>query len=242
MDIIIITGGSKGLGKALTEKYKNEGYQIYSLARTPQAKKNHIAPIQIDLSDLKKSITVFETLLNQILEKNPDSITFINNAGKLGKIDTLPNIPSGDIESTITLNYTTPMVLCSIFIKMLRDFKGSKKIRNISSGAAHGSHHGWSVYCSTKSAMDSFSKTMAVEEEKSPYPVHILSIYPGIIDTEMQAEIRKSKESEFSNVQRFIDMKKNNELSSPQVIADSIYQIDNDPHYESGEIVDVRTY
>lgn len=242
MDIIIITGGSKGLGKALTKKYKNEGYQIYSLARTPQAKNNQTSPIQIDLSDLNKSITVFETLLNQLLEKKPDSITFINNAGKLGKIDTLPNIPSGDIQSTITLNYTTPMVLCSIFIKMLRDFKGSKKIRNISSGAANGSYQGWSVYCSTKSAMDSFSKTMAVEEEKSSYPVHILSIYPGVIDTEMQAEIRKSKESQFSNVQRFVDMKKNNELSSPQVIADSIYQIDNDPHYKSGEIVDVRTY
>lgn len=242
MNIIIITGGSKGLGKALVEKYMEQGYEVYSLARTPQKETNSFFSIEIDLSNLTKTIPVFRNLLEKCIKKNPNSITLLNNAGTLGKIDTLAKIPLENIESSVTLNYTSPLILCSLFVNILSGFKGTKKIRNISSGAANGSYHGWSVYCSTKSALDSFSKTLAVEERSSASPVHVISIYPGIIDTGMQAQIRTSTESEFSEVQRFKDLKKNNELSSPQEIAESIYLIDTSNQIESGEIVDVRNF
>jgi len=58
----------------------------------------------------------------------------------------------------------------------------------------------------------------------------------------MQEQIRTSTESEFSEVQRFKNLKKNNELSSPQEIAESIYLIDTNNQIESGKIVDVRNF
>ena len=116
----------------------------------------------------------------------------------------------------------------------------SKKIRTISSGAANGAYHGWSVYCSTKSAVDSMTKVIGVEQISAKNPVHALASYPGVVDTDMQSKIRNSSSESFSNVERFIAMKENNELASPDSVAQLIYEIDTDNSISNGEIVDVR--
>ncbi len=242
MKAIIITGGSKGLGKALTTLYNRNGYVVYSLSRSLDETIENINQVSIDLCRVAEAERVIETILDNILSENPTSITLINNAGTLGKMDILQEIPSNNIESTISLNYTTPMVLCSTFSRKLERYNGIKRIRNISSGAANSAYHGWSVYCSTKAAMDSFSKVMAIEQNDSLSPIHILSIYPGVIDTEMQAEIRQTTEKEFSNVGRFRDMKQNNDLSAPDEIAKIIYNIDHLNSIKNGELVDVRDF
>ncbi len=242
MKAIIITGGSKGLGKSLVTLYNTEGYKVYSLARTINSELKDVNQISVDLSNVSDSQLVLNKVMDEILNQNPSSITLINNAGTLGKMDTLQEIPSENIETTVSLNYTTPMIFCSIFSKKLENYKGVKKIRNISSGAANGAYHGWSVYCSTKSAMDSFTKVLAIEQENNLSPIHVLSIYPGVIDTEMQAEIRKSTQEQFSNVERFIEMKKNNDLSTPEQIANLVYKIDHDVSIKNGEITDVRDF
>ena len=242
MNTIIITGGSKGLGKSLTQLYAKKGYVVYSLARSIRNNSDNVTHIPIDLSDLNKATRELNKILDDILAQSPESITLINNAGTLGKMDVLKDIPLSDIQATISINYITPMTLSSVFSKRLENYSGIKKIRNISSGAANGAYHGWSVYCSTKAAMDSFSRVLAVEQMNETNPVHVLSIYPGVIDTGMQAEVRNTSKKEFSNVERFRQMKQNNDLSSPEEISELIYQIDKDENIENGSITDVRDF
>ena len=242
MKTLIITGASKGIGNAIAKEFQNNGYQVVSLSRTKGENMEGITQIECDLSDLENLQSTFVTLLSDLKPTITESITLLNNAGSLGLINQLENIDYQNIIQTVNINYTAPLLLNSLFIKETENWNVQRKIRTISSGAANGSYDGWSVYCSTKAAVDRMTAVIGVEQENKNNPVHAIAIYPGVVDTEMQAQIRNSSEDEFSNVARFKAMKTENQLASPQEVATIIYQIENDTSIKNGVIVDVRKY
>lgn len=241
MDIIIITGGSKGIGKALANKYATENYKVYSLARTSSGLEN-ITNIAIDLSNLTETENTFSALLKEIVSNNVSSITLINNAGRLGKISNLENLHSNDISKTIQLNTTTPLVLSSLFIKITKQLSCKKQIINISSGAAKSPYQGWSIYCTSKAAIDMMTKAIATEQIEVENGVKCNAIYPGVVDTNMQSEIRSTNKTDFKSLQRFVDLKENNELYTPEFVAETIYKVDTENQLKSGDIVDIRNF
>ena len=242
MKSIIITGASKGLGNALALNYLDKGYSVYAISRTKAENLSEVTQIECDLSDLEALKTAFFSLLNTLKATSPTSLTLINNAGSLGTVSHLENIDSDNIIQTVNLNYTAPLLLNSMFIKQTEDWKINRSIRTISSGAATSSIDGWSVYCSTKAAIDQMTRVMGVEQTNKINPVHTLSIYPGVVDTQMQGDIRNSKSEDFSNIEKFKDMKANNELASPQSVAQLVYKIDKDSSLDNGSVVTVRDY
>lgn len=241
MNIIIITGGSKGIGKALANKYATENYKVYSLARTFSGLEN-ITNIAIDLSNLTETENTFTALLKEIVSTNVSSITLINNAGRLGKISNLENLNPNDISKTIQLNTTTPLILSSLFIKLTEQLSCKKQIINISSGAAKSPYQGWSIYCTSKAAIDMITKTIATEQAELKNGVKCNAIYPGVVDTNMQSEIRSTNKTDFKSLQRFVDLKENNELYTPEFVAETIYKVDTENQLKSGDIVDIRNF
>ncbi|WP_275316809.1 (S)-benzoin forming benzil reductase [Tenacibaculum bernardetii] len=241
MDIIIITGGSKGIGKALANKYATENYKVYSLARTSSDLAN-VTNINIDLSNLTETENTFSTLLEEIVNTNISSITLINNAGRLGKISNLENLKPIDISKTIQLNTTTPIILSSLFIKITEQLSCKKQIINISSGAAKSPYQGWSIYCTSKAAIDMMTKAIATEQIEVKNGVKCNAIYPGVVDTNMQSEIRSTNKTDFNSLQRFVDLKENNELYTPEFVAEIIYKVDTENQLKSGDIVDIRDF
>ena len=241
MNIIIITGGSKGIGKALVEKYASKNYKVYTLSRSINNLKN-CTEISVDLSDNKATQETFSTLLEELKSINITSVTLINNAGRLGVISNLENIAVNDISKSIQLNTTTPLILSSLFIKNLEDLNCKKQIINISSGAAMKPYEGWSVYCTSKAAIDMMTKAIAGEQNELENGVKCVAIYPGVVDTNMQTTIRSTDKKDFKNLQRFIDLKENNELYTPEYVAESIYSIDTLNKLKNGDIVDIRNF
>ncbi|MCT4698896.1 (S)-benzoin forming benzil reductase [Tenacibaculum haliotis] len=241
MNIIIITGGSKGIGKALANKYTTENYKVYSLARTFSGLEN-ITNIAIDLSNLTETENTFTALLKEIVSTNVSSITLINNAGRLGKISNLENLNPNDISKTIQLNTTTPLILSSLFIKLTEQLSCKKQIINISSGAAKSPYQGWSIYCTSKAAIDMMTKAIATEQIEVENGVKCNAIYPGVVDTNMQSEIRSTNKTDFKSLQRFVDLKENNELYTPEFVAKTIYKVDTENQLKSGDIVDIRNF
>ncbi|MBE7685765.1 SDR family NAD(P)-dependent oxidoreductase [Tenacibaculum piscium] len=243
MNIIIITGGSKGIGKALTKKYTSENYTVFSLARTLSEVKN-VQHISVDLTDSIATQTIFTALLDKIIHQNSTSkitsITLVNNAGRLGKIANLENLEASDIAKSMQLNITTPFILSGLFIKKTQDLACKKQIINISSGAAKKPYEGWSVYCSSKTAIDMLTKTIALEQAELQNGVKCIAIYPGVVATDMQIQIRNTNETDFKNVQRFIDLMKNKELYTPNFVADTIYKIDIENQLSNGDVFDIR--
>lgn len=238
-NIVIITGASKGIGKALAEKYSSENYKVYSLARSIVALEN-VTQISVDLSNIKATEKTFLMLFDELKKQEIASITLINNAGRLGTVSNLENITAEDIATTMQLNTTTPLILSSIFIAQTKDLGCKKQIINISSGASINAYEGWSIYCTTKAGINMLTKVIAKEQEMVKNPVKCVAIFPGVVDTNMQQEIRNTKKEDFKNLERFVALKENNQLYTPEFVAESIYTIDTENKLTSGDIVDIR--
>ena len=241
---LIITGGNKGIGSGIVSAYKNNGYQVISIARTinQQDEYKEVKQIVLDLSKTEGLEDAFSKILNTIDKDALEKIVFINNAGTLGTIGRLENNSACDIQNVIQLNTITPFLLTSVFLKETQDWLCSKKIINISSGAAAKPYYGWSLYCASKAAMDMMTKAVAVEQETIFNSTKIIAIYPGVVDTNMQQQIRKSSPESFVDVQRFIDLKESNALVNIETIGHEIFEIDISENYSNGAILNVSDY
>ena len=235
--LAIITGGSKGLGYSLVKKYCNSNFKVISIARSTSnfTHSNLYAQIKFNLSDIDNFNKLENQLFNLIDVKAINEVILINNAGTLGNITTTENSSIQNIDNTIKLNLTAPIALIAILTKRLKKTKIS--IYNISSGAANNAYYGWTNYCATKAGLALATKTIALEQEKNSI-FEIFSIIPGVIDTDMQAKIRTTKKSDFKQLDRFIHIKENNLLATPNDVAKKIYNIRNNK-YKSGTTINI---
>ncbi|HET6242934.1 MAG: (S)-benzoin forming benzil reductase [Bacteroidetes bacterium] len=240
--VAIVTGGSKGIGKALVKTYSENGYTVYSIARTKntELKNKNIKHILFDLSNTIELEEMVAKMFKKIKLKELDSITLINNAGSLGKIKSIEKVDVETVQKTIALNTTAPMVLSALFIRNTSKLSCIKKIINISSGAAKNPYAGWTMYCSTKAALDMMTKTIALEQQELPLGVKIISLYPGVVETAMQEKIRKTPIKDFKSVGKFIDLKEQNLLADPIDVASAIFSLDEKNQFANGEVVSLK--
>lgn len=242
--ILIITGGNKGIGSGIVLEYKQNGYTIISIARSRNESSlyNDVVQVQLNLSETNAIENVFSEILRSIDSSNLESIVLINNAGTLGMINRLELIEAPVIELAIQLNIVAPFILNSIFLRETKNWNCTKKIVNISSGAAIKPYYGWSVYCATKAAIDMMTKAIAIEQDTIEKGVKVIAIYPGVVDTAMQEQIRNNKSQKFIDVQRFIDFKESGSLVSTEIVGKEIFQIINSDNFPNGAILNISDY
>jgi benzil reductase ((S)-benzoin forming) len=221
-NLYIITGTTRGLGKAILNfinKENNYDDIIMSINRKKIEDYKNNYNLQIDLSkiDLSK-IDLFEKLLEKILlTNNPKKIVFINNAFTLGHLDKIDNLNSIDIQNAINTNLISSFILIKSFIKKTKKLN-NLHILNISSGASKKPIDGWSIYCSTKSAMEMFIDNIKLEYTN----YNCFNIDPGVMNTEMQTNIRAFKGGKDNDY--FINLFKNNELQNTLIVAKKIFK------------------
>ncbi|WP_296622924.1 SDR family NAD(P)-dependent oxidoreductase [Marivirga sp.] len=236
--LFIITGASKGIGKGLAEKALKTGADVWGLNRTHSIEHENYKAKTCDLADLH----ILQKELPQFFSeaKEYEKIVLINNAGTLGDIGHLGGIENESIPHLFDLNVSAPILLMNQFMKDFKDFKGEKIIINISSGAGKNAVDGWSGYCASKAALDMVSKVAAKEAEMDRSGFIIKAIAPGVVDTEMQTQIRNTDKKSFSGVDKFKNLKEENQLSSEEEVAEKYFHfIDNLEQY-SDVILDVR--
>src|SRR5690625_5748465 len=83
---------------------------------------------------------------------------------------------------------------------------------NITSGAANRPIYGWSAYCSTKALINRYTETVALEQHTLKTENKVFAFSPGVMDTNMQAEIRSTDSASFKDVEQFIQYKKDDQL------------------------------
>lgn len=243
--LVVITGGSKGLGKALVETYLAEGYYVVSIARSKLTwAHERLTQVSFDLAKHYGVRIEIERLFQNLFfakTNQYESITLIHNAATLGEIKPLHLQAANDesLVETISINLTSPMLINAHFLRHTAAFSCPKNIFHISSGAATKAYYGWTAYCSTKAGMEMMVKVLALENVQDK-KLKIVSINPGVIDTDMQAKIRKASLTNFPPVERFIQYKKNNGLANPSNLAQKMFQTEKENAFESGEIINLQ--
>ena len=190
-------------------------------------------PIQL-LTKNYKHCTLDLSDTNQVQSFNFDThkdahkIYLINNAGALGKIAHVGNQDANSIIKTINLNLIAPLLMTDKFIAHYCNNECEKVVVNISSGAGKNPYDGWSTYCTTKAGIDIYSRVVDVEQKLAAKgQVRVFSIAPGVVDTQMQEDIRKAKKNEFNKIEDFINYKKSGQLLAPDLVANNFFRIFN---------------
>ncbi|TYB31368.1 MAG: SDR family NAD(P)-dependent oxidoreductase [Candidatus Mcinerneyibacterium aminivorans] len=248
MKHVILTGASKGIGKALSENLKGENIVLHLIARSDmnalkEKIKNNINKVitySFDLSRSKNIPGLIDKIFKQI--KNPRFIALINNAATIKPIGPIGKISSREIKNQISLDLIAPAILSNEFIKKVKNIDATKRIINISSGASKDPYYGWGGYCASKAGIDILSKVIAIEQNKQygNKGVEILSLAPGIVNTKMQEEIRKQPKENFIHVGKYIEYFKSDILRDPNDVAMKIIELLFLDFFPDGERMDIN--
>ncbi|MEQ6378675.1 (S)-benzoin forming benzil reductase [Bacillaceae bacterium S4-13-56] len=248
MELAIITGASRGLGQAIAEQMLEKGIHVYGVSRQEnkslkEKAENHEVNYQHFLCDLSSTSSVDELnkhLIKNIKETEPSKIYLIQNAGVVNPIETVGNMESEEIVNHVHVNLIAPMIIANTFLKELPQTE--MVIVNVTSGAAQRSVHGWSVYGSTKAAIDRFTETTGLEQDQKQTGNQVLAFSPGIIDTDMQGDIRSSTEEAFQDVEKFKEYKEKGLLRTPTTVAGALMNLLFNHSFENGKVYRVDNF
>jgi benzil reductase ((S)-benzoin forming) len=133
------------------------------------------------------------------------------------------------------------MRLMRRFIQFTEGVAMVRRVINISSGAGRRPLYGWSAYCAAKAGLDMASRVAALEAEARRKPVEIVSLAPGVIDTDMQGVVRGTDEALFMDVERFRHMKAAGELRSAEAVAGEILAAEKAGKLRGDPLADLRS-
>ncbi|MFT7588373.1 MAG: benzil reductase ((S)-benzoin forming) [Limisphaerales bacterium] len=241
MRIIYLTGCSKGIGLGILKAALQDlnTYVIGFARSAPDLKNTSLSEAQqarfnfhqIDLSS-EEGLSDFnfpELVAGAIPESSSRAkeIILINNAGTLGTISHIGKLENSEIESSMRLNITAPTILANTFINQFRKSNAFRLIINLSSGAASKPYDGWGVYCAGKAASDMLARVLDVELSSQSFnpPFIVRSIAPGVVETAMQKQIRKTDEADFSSLTKFQNLKADNKLSDADLVGEKFVKI-----------------
>ncbi|THD68653.1 MAG: SDR family NAD(P)-dependent oxidoreductase [Bradyrhizobium sp.] len=189
MHNVLVTGGSRGIGLAISRRLAKAGYKVIAVARRESdALKDAISEVEeegtgglhfraFDLSE----IGAIPAFVKGLRDEFGPLYGLVNNAG-IGNEGLLANMHNTEIEALVRLNITSPIVLTKYVARhMMAD--GAGRIVNMSSIIATTGYNGLSVYGATKAAATGFTRSLAREVGRTGITVN--AIAPGFVDTEL---------------------------------------------------------
>jgi benzil reductase ((S)-benzoin forming) len=246
--ITIITGASRGMGLAMAEQLLDAGHDLLCISRSHndalglRASANRLRCEQWP-QDLTRAATAAAKLEAWLAGHDAGdfaSATLINNAGLLPRIAPLAAIPASDLADAMRVDLEAPMLLTSVFLRATQNWRAQRKVLNISSGVGRRAMASQAAYCAAKAGMDHFTRCVALEEAEKPNGAKLCSLAPGVIDTDMQTQLRNADASQFPDIGHFIGMKEKGVLSSPSEAAARVLAFLARPDFGSKPVADVR--
>jgi NAD(P)-dependent dehydrogenase (short-subunit alcohol dehydrogenase family) len=179
----LITGASRGIGRAIAQKLASSEVELLlhgrdpvALAETYKAVKADCARVVSLIHDLAKPSGVSD-LICKVGDKPIDLL--VNNAG-IAIVKPYTEITPLEWEQTLGVNVTAPFMLIQHFAPRMPP---GSSIVNVLSIAAKTGYSGWSAYCMSKFALEGFSQS--VREELRDHKIRVINIYPAATDTDI---------------------------------------------------------
>ena len=198
---VIVTGGSRGLGLAISRKLASGGYRAIAIARRDsderrsahqEADTQQMGSVEFrcfDLSDVFKIRNFIQSIRN---EYGP-IYGLVNNAA-VGTSGILSRIPDPLIEQTVRLNVLSPIILTKEVVRaIMAEGSAGGRIVSITSIVSATGFSGLTVYGATKAAIVGFTRSLA--RELGPLNITVNAIAPGFFESEMTLSLGKDQQA-----------------------------------------------
>lgn len=210
--MFVITGGGRGIGKALALALAARGKSVLIIGRKESALMDVAAQSGlIDFLVADVSTPYDRQIICERLSEISSLEGLIHSAGTIEPIIPLNTIDESAWRQVMATNVEAPLFLTQQLLNKL----SLGRVLYIGSGAAYFPAVGWSAYCVSKAALSMLTRCWQLECQQPIFA----SVMPGIIDTAMVDTIRNSKHMHPEKLDFFQRLKRNNQLLSPDTVA-----------------------
>ena len=245
--LTILTGASRGMGLAMAQQLLAPDHTLVCISRrenaalATQARQTGATLEQwpLDLADSGEAAARLQQWLGQAGVRYA-SATLINNAGVIPAIAPLSALAPNDIAQALRVDLEAPMALTAAFLAATESWQVPRKVLNISSGLGRRPMASQAVYCAAKAGMDLYTRCVALEEALKPHGARVCSLAPGVIDTDMQVQLRGADATAFPDRARFEQLKRGGQLDSPEAAAHKVLAFLQRADFGSEPMADVR--
>lgn len=246
--LIILTGASKGMGRAMALQLLKPNVRLLCISRsvgdslTQEAEKNGtlIEQWSADLSDGAGVATRLSTWLSALDSSQLRNATLINNAGVIGPLAPTQDNDPAQLAYAVRVGLEAPMQLCAAFLNATQHWTFKRKVLNISSGLGRRPMASSAAYCAAKAGMDHFTRCVALEEALRLHGAKVCSLAPGVIDTNMQIDLRSADPRAFPDQSNFASLHAQGQLASPEDAAQRVLAYLERADFGDQAVADVR--
>ena len=250
--LFILTGASRGMGLAMAQQLLKPHHTVVCIARhsnpdlTAAAMASDVAleQWQQDLSQGEQAAHQLQAWLQAQGPQAFASATLINNAGVIPRIAPLSASANpqdlADLAHALRVGLEAPMQLTAAFLGATDSWTVPRKVLNISSGLGRRAMASQAAYCAAKAGMDHFTRCVALDEALKPHGAKVCSLAPGVIDTDMQVQLRGADPAAFPDRQNFANLKTGGQLTSPTDAAIRVLAWLERADFGTNPVADVR--
>jgi NAD(P)-dependent dehydrogenase (short-subunit alcohol dehydrogenase family) len=246
--LYILTGASRGMGLAMAEQLLQKGNALLCISRHANpdlalAAQKADVPLTQWTHDLADTEGVSERLRDWLQNQNPADFacaSLINNAGVIPPIAPLRQSQPAELALALRVGLEAPMALSAAFLGATQAWPVARKVLNISSGLGRYPMASQAAYCAAKAGMDHFTRCLALDEALYANGAKVCTLAPGVIDTDMQVQMRGAAGEAFPDQSKFLQLKAQGQLSSPAQAAQQVLRFLARPDFGNEPVADVR--
>lgn len=237
--LAIVTGASRGLGRSIARQLLADGWRVLAIARRADGSigSGELETWALDLADAPAAA---RRLGEWLAVQAPADAVLINNAALLSEPAPLADGDLGELSAAARVGLEAPLLLTAAFLRATAGWGTPRRVLNISSGLGRRAMAGSASYCAIKAGMDHFSRAVALEEAAKPHGARIVSLAPGIVDTDMQVQLREADRARFPEGERFAGFKAQGQLASPDDAAAAVLRFLAREDFGDEPVADVR--
>lgn len=240
--LVFVSGATRGIGLALARHVPFEPARVIDASRhgAPASAASPAVHLAVDLATHAGWDALAACFEREIACFDGERVIFFHNAGTLEPIGFAGEVEPHAYRANVLLNGAAPQILGDAFLRATRATRARCDLVMVSSGAAHSVYEGWSSYCAGKAALDHWVRTVGAEQTRRGGRCRVIAVAPGVVATEMQAQIRLTREHDFPAVAHFHELFAEGALRSPDEVARDLWGLLQSDRLENGTVLDLR--
>lgn len=235
---VVVTGGSSGIGKEISEEFYNRGFDVFTVGKTKDKKdiNENIKHFVVDVSNYED--------VNKFINEISNIDILINCAGVINQEEESEMFDINTLNNVIDINLKGTIIMCGLAIDKMLNNKSKLNIINIASILADTGSKYFPTYASSKAGVVSYTKSIASRYCKKGLRCNVIS--PGIIETPMSyfetsnfkdyipdliekhCLDRIGKPSDIANIVLFLTDDKSEFITGQEIVVDGGYTLSKD--------------